>query len=246
MSPVLRHVTYVLNSDVEGRVAYAIFPSKLSGSDLPLCVFSTLNREACSGINAAETIAENISKQLNLSWQDFRFAEVITHRGYGRPRGYYDYHIVNFKKPTSWRTTISADYWQDVECPKPVFEAFKHLIGTFTKPAENITRARECYARYTDAQLSEEIRWMEDCLADLEQHANDCRIKYRDMLMTPEAARIKGYKFDPKGPRFDTVDSKKELSGAWVDLKDSHLLGQHVGQLYYGPSERPKPFTIWS
>lgn len=249
MARQLRSVPYGDPELSGGGVEYIIFEPHRLNTSHPFCVFSTIKRDATSGINAAEKIIDAICAKEGADWKTLSYAEVVTHCGYNRTPGYYDYHLVKpgneercaFARRGGCHTIAS---WQDVECPIEVFKAFEHLIGKFPPFSSFINRSEEAYRDYSDEQIQADREWAEEHLAWMQKWSEVTRTQYSEIVMTPQQAKKLGYVHFPSAERKIYVE-KPSQNGVWVDLQNSHLLGQKTYFLYPDPLRRPEPFVLW-
>lgn len=107
------------------------------------CYFSgTVGRgyEATSTINAASEIVQAIAAQEGVPVSSLRFFDLLTHHGYDRPAGVFDFCELVIECQND---DIHVCAWNWIECPDEITEFFRDYIGVapdvkIWQPAEAI------------------------------------------------------------------------------------------------------------
>ena len=117
MDPRFEEVEYPgFGGDGDGWVAYKIIRKEV--------FFAGLIREATSTINAAEDIIRAICKAEEISWQDFTFVDIQTHRGYQKAPGEFKANVLKLGSGEE----LSVESWQPISLTKKVRQLFDDMI----------------------------------------------------------------------------------------------------------------------
>ncbi len=235
-----------------GTAHYAFFSAREVGISRPLAVYSGAEKKGPSSINSAEAIINAICDAENLNWRDVEWADLRTHKEYDVPRGYYHFELVRLKDEVRGNVHRKSpgcgwvEDWIPIECPATVFDVFKHVIGTFLSLEEVISSSRECYRDYTPAQMQDELEWAHGHARFINECIEKSMRSDGKKLVRIEDARKRGYRFDIHAGRHQCIPTELDDGTVVVDLKDSHLIGQHPLGHCPEPLCQPHRFSIWT
>lgn len=249
--PIL-HAVYKPYPAYYHQVSYAFFPISIFGDEKDhdsVCVFTAMH----GGITHAEHIVDRIHAVNGLDWRHTEYAELQTHRNYrSRSPGRYGFHRLEFgDKPRHGLTENKNKCnkvvaWNDVACPKMVYDVFQEYIGTHPPLESFICRDGKGYATYTDEQIATDLEEGRKWWKCEDRMWNEERKERERILLTPDAASKKGFVFHPRIHRESSVDPRR-TGGVWVDMTHSHWYGQSVDAFGEdNPYERIPPFAFWT
>lgn len=245
--------------DGNRQAKYRIFEPSETGFTERMCVF---------GEHITEAAYADDARIIKAIWQqeDFDLSTVTFYQlqsrltSHSAPSGFYRYHRLTVEAAEAGYLPYSVHItgWQDAECPVYVYEAFKEEIGDFWTLEEYISRdnpiAEEAYRsqNYTDQQMAEELEWARKWLARCVHYSSLSAKQHRSIILTPEEAKRRGYRFDPNSHMnyLPTGEKLRERlsEGVFVDLRDSYLRGQYGQRYFKAPHELGQPlrFSFWT
>jgi hypothetical protein len=226
---------------------YQLYNPTMFGSKRRACVFSNAKGY---GLFTETPIVRAVCNEENVDPFGYDFFELRTHIGWSNtPSGHYHFLKLGFKLEGG---ILYDTEWTDYECPRAVFNAFEHLIGKFWSiddiVSPNNPKYGNAYQKFSAEQLRQEKEDLAKHLAWMSQWGPRSYEKHPGKILTPAEAKKRGYAFNPSS-RFDCLPddlSQYVNKGMFVDLDDSHLLGQHSSTAFsFEPCGQPQRFTFW-
>lgn len=244
-------VQYENNLSGKDGAFYAFFDPSETGWRNRICVYSAAPPKGRSTINAAEDVIDSICKQESMHWHDVVFCDLQTSIGYTQLPGFYmfDALVLSAEPRQSFRKKMlsgNAEEWHDMECPRIVFDTFNHLIGDFHGLKDVISKERPAYKDRSYEYVAEEMGWALDHVEWLDGLYREYFAEHASRILTPDQALAKGYRFAPECVHAEMPDPDKcDREHVVVDLRNSHLLGQHNWPARGTVFERPHPLSLW-